>query len=243
MRLWYGSYAFPTNAVEVTSSSRTEFSSFGRPVRYVVTYDCSGVVDGEGQAELTRAEDALRAALLTPYQDLMLKTDSGGNSSAGMISKNSLSGVRLVSGPDFREAQGAEFVTRRTFSFSMQAEYMIRGAENAVISWTETVSITGNGGPRRNWRFPLNTTPIRQEVTKYSLVRATQSGSAVGHTKRPTRPLPIWPLLMVNEADTKSYEDPESKGQAYINWPVRWSYQFEVGGQQLAGFPNLPPLR
>lgn len=243
MQLYWGGYGFPVNACEVTSTTRTEFSAFGRPLRYRVAYDVVAVVDGSGQDDLTSVEIALRTALATPYQDLVLRTDTGRVSSASILNRSSVTGCRVVAGPDFREAQGAEFVTRRTASFTVEAEYLIPGTANAVVNFTETVSIQGNGGPDRFWRFPLNAVPIRQQLTPYSLVRATQSGMAVGHTKRPTRPDPIWPQFVVNPADNKSFDQPESKGQAYLNWPIHWSYTFEVGGLPLVGFPNLPPLK
>lgn len=242
MRLWWGNYAFPTNAAEVTSRTGTEFNYSGFPLRYVITVAVKVTLDGDGQEDLSDAEDEMRAALAVPYQNLILKTDSGNQSSARLITSSSITGVRLKSGPNFGEAQGAEFVNRRTCEFEMEAEYMIRGAENAVVSWRETVSIVGNGGPRRTWRFPLNANPIRQQVTKNSLVRATQSGEAIGHTRTPRRPLPIWPKFVVNESDGGTVDTPEPKGRAYLNYPVKWSYSFE-SGYPLVGLPSLPPMR
>lgn len=243
MQLWWGRYAFPANAAEVTSRTDTVFSSSGFPLRYNIVYRVLATLDGNGQVELSEEEQALREALSIPYLDLILRTDTGAVSSAALLSRSSVTGARLTSGPNFSEAQGSEFVNRRTCEFEMSAEYVIRGAENAVVSWTETVSIQGNGGPNRVWRFPLNARPIRQVVTPYSLVRATQTGSAVGHLGYPTRPLPIWPQYLVNPAEAFSPGTPESRGKGFVNYPLSWSYQFEVGGVPLFAVPTLPPLR
>jgi hypothetical protein len=241
MQAVYGRYFFPSDAAEVTSRTETEFSYSGRPIRYRVTYSINVTLLADGQTALSVQENLLRDALSIPYQDFSLLTDAGQPSSATLLNRNSATGVRLVSGPDFKEAQAAEFVNRRTAEFELAAEYIIKGAENAVVSWTESVSIVGDGGPRRFWRFPMNADPIRQVLAKRSLVRATQSGSAVGHTRPPPRPLPIWPDFKVSEGQGKVDDTPDPKGRAYLNWPVKWSYAFE-SGFPLVGLPSLPPV-
>jgi hypothetical protein len=243
MQLSWGNYDFPVNAAEVTSRSRTVFSYTGRPIRYILTYDVLATLFADGQKALSTEEDKLRTALYTPYKNLILKTDAGSASSANLINNKSITGVRLVSGPDFGEAKGGEFVNRRTASFSMEAEYILKGTENAVISWQESVTIVGNGGPDRFWRFPLNANPIRQQKTPYSLITATQQGQATGHTRRPTRPLPMWPDFLVNPSDTTGGGTPEPKGLAFLNWPIQWAYQFQSGiTGSMIGFPSLPPM-
>lgn len=243
MQLWIGGASFAAGAADVTSRTRIgERSVRDVPVSYITALDITVTMYGSTQAALSVLEAQLRSILTqTPRKDVTLRMTSGVPSSMALANARSISGVRLVSGPDFKKSQGSEFVNHRTASFTMEAEYPIVNTANAVLSWTETVSIVGNGGPDRKWRFPLNARPIRQTITEYSLVRATQTGQAVGWLKLPSAPLPLWPGLEVNPGHSVARDSPEPRGQGDVKYPVRWSYTFESGGP-LVGLPSLAPV-
>ena len=57
------------------------------------------------------------------------------------------------------------------------------------------MTIQGTGGPRKAYFETLRTRPIRQIVNDFTLVRMTQSGSAVGFLSYPFAPAPLWPAL------------------------------------------------
>ena len=242
MQLFWGRYAFPVNGASTTSKAETAFSASGRPLRYIIKISVMAYLDGNGQSDLSSQETQLRAALAIPYQDLILKRDDGQPSSTQLLNASSVSGVRVISGPDFtNEARDSEYVTQRTVRFEVGGEYLIRGTENALVSFTETVNMSGDGGPNRHWRFPINGPPIRQVVTPYSLITASQSGSAVGHTRRPVPPAPLWPDYLVHPRQTQTQTTPEPHGRAWLNWPVQWSYSFEAD-VPLVALANLPPM-
>lgn len=241
MQAWWGSFAFGVNAAEVTNDTQATISPQGLPLRYTSTYFVKAVIDGTSQSDLSNKEAALRIALARPKQDFILRTDSGAASSAAIISQATMSGTR-VRGIKFEEAQGGEFVNRRTVRFVIDAEYLIANAANAIVSWTETVRITGTGGPRMVWRYPINAAGVLQEVSPFSPVMATQSGQAIGHTRRPNAPAPLWPWpILKNESVTLGSNAPEFLGQAYINFGIDWSYSFERGDGPLFGVAGLPP--
>lgn len=240
MQLWWGAFAFAANGADVTNTTFAEISPQGLALRYVSSYMVTAVIDGSGQADLSRKELLIRNALAVPKQDFVLRTNAGAPSSAAIFNRDTMSGTR-VKRIEFREAQGAEFVNRRTVTFEVEAVYLISSAVNAVIMWRESVTVQGNGGPHRVWRFPINGDAIREVISPNSLVTATQSGEAVGHTRRPLRPLAIWPTYLVSESDTIGTDAPEFLGQAYVNWPVKWSYRFERGDGPLTGVAGLPP--
>lgn len=243
MRLWYGSYGLPLNGASTTSDVRTEFSYSGRPLRYVCSVEALVYIDGDGQSDLTTKENAFRAALSVPYLDLILRQDSGAASSTYLLNAGSMSGVRITDGPHFQnEAKDGEFVCVRTARFTAEATYLYRGTENAVVSFRESVSITGNGGPRRSWRFPVNAPARRQVITPYSLVTATQSGEMVGHTRQPPPRLPIWPDYLVNDRSGTKNDSPRPLGQAVVDFGISWNFVFERGDGPLIGVPGLPPL-
>lgn len=228
MQLFYGSYAFPVNNAAVTSRMRTE-SRAGRPVLYSRRIDVSADLLGTSQADLTLQEVALLAALSTPYQDLVLKTDAGANTGTCLISSSSLSGVYLVDGPNFTRADGPEYVNQRHVEFAFEAEYIPTAAVGAIIDYRDSISVRGNGGPRYVWRFPLNGNAINQQVSLQSLMTTVHSGSAVGVTGFPTAPLPFAgrpPGVFVNESEGVMKGTPEQHGKGFTRYPISWSYEY-----------------
>ena len=240
MQAFWGNDGLPVNDAEVTSAYTLITSDWGQtPLRYECLYSVRVVLLASGQAALTKEEKAWRDRLMTPNKDFVLKQDSGAASSAAIFVKDTMSGTRVMNirAP---ESQGAEFVKRRTITFDIAATYKVKNSGAAIVSWTESVVIIGNGGPDRQWRFPLNAVARREILSPTSLVRAVQSGSAVGHTSRPFRPLPIWPDYQVNPQDTKGIDTPMWMGREFVNYPIRWQYTFERGDGPLIGLPSLP---
>ncbi len=166
MQLYYGNLPlFNMNQAEVTSNTRLVQASTGRPLRYIVDIHVSkAYLVGTTQAQLTQAEAALRTALLQGYADLVLRQDSGAASSLAIVSNASISGVRIIDGPHFEEAEGAEFVTLRTARFTAQAEYIIANTANVVTEFHESISFYGNCGPVNAWRHCVNSGPVLQQV-------------------------------------------------------------------------------
>lgn len=241
MQLFWGSDAFPNNAAEVTSAYTLVTADWGNiPLRYDAVFDIRVVIDGAGQAALSALEIAWRQRLAVKDRDLIFKTDAGGISSASILVRETMSGTR-VRAIRFSEAMGAEFVTRRTMQFQVTATYKVKDAANAIVAWQESIVITGNSGPDTQWRFPINAPAIREVVTFQSLVRASQSGFAIGHSARPNRPPAIWPAYLVNPEDTIGLDTPKWAGREYYDFPVRWSYSFQRGDGPLVGLPSMPP--
>lgn len=242
MQAKWGKTALPVNGAEVTSQfTVAEATDWGAPLRYAAVYNVTVYLDGSGQADLSKKEAALRAALAVQNQDFVLLTDDGKASSAAVLAAQTASGTRVIA-VGAPEAQGAEFVTRRTVTFTVAAEFHVAGAERAVVSWRESLTVIGNGGPSCRWRFPVNAPAIRQVVSPTSLVRALQQGQAVGYLRRPPAPPPLFPAYLVNESPVYRAETPRPMGGgAPIDWPVSWSYTFERGDGPLVGALALPP--
>jgi hypothetical protein len=243
MRVLWGSYAFAANSCELASRSRVVLSDSGRPVRYVTRVNVSGWLEADGQAALSTLEASLRNALATPYQDLKFLTDDGRVTATSLLNASSLSGVRVVDGPTFDGTSGAEYATLRQFRFEAEAEYLVRSASAAVLSFQESVSVTGDGGPRLRLRVPVNASIIiPQVVTPRSVVRAVQSGQAVGHLGYPAAPPPLWPrpIYQGDQSDVQR-QSPRRLGLAFVEYGIAWRYAFESDGP-LVGAPNLPPL-
>jgi hypothetical protein len=121
---------------------------------------------------------------------------------------------------------------------------VLRGTENIPLSWAQAISTTGNGGPVRRWRVPVNDDyrPIRQRITPYSIIRLVQSGMATGHTSFIDPPAPVWPAdLIVNEAEAVTREIGTPLGRSFVGNVTRWNYIFE-SPDMLPANMVAPPL-
>ncbi|MDB5308146.1 MAG: hypothetical protein JWO38_2348 [Gemmataceae bacterium] len=242
MRLVYGNAFMPINGATTTSRVRPVLASSGRPIRYVAQIEVKVWLIGNGQADLTAQENTLNAALLVPYQNLVLYQDTGFPTGTNLINPASISGVRVVEGPSYEnDARDGEYVTQRTCRFVCEAEYVVPGAAAAMLSFTESVSINGTGGPVFRWRPLINAPPVRQIIYPASTVKATQAGSAVGHLGYPPVPPPLWPDVEMVDQRSVTAGSPRRLGQGFVEWPVQWRYTFEAYGP-LVGLPSLPPL-
>lgn len=242
MRFSYGGYSWAANSVTINSTT-TPVLEDGRPLMYTIRHDVEGCLEADGQAACAAIETAMRTALGRPYQDAVLRLDSGADSPVKLQNSASISGVRVVAGPVFDNRYGgAEYATARGFQVSFEATFIPPSAVNSLVSWKETVIITGTGGPEYSWRRPVNARPIRQIVRPFSTVRATQTGIAVGLTRYPVPPAPLWPLYeMVHLRRVRQLETPERVGQGFIRFPCAWGYEFEAD-IPLIGLPSIPLL-
>lgn len=247
MQLFLGSYAFPVNGALVTTRTTIERSQSGRPLAWLQSIDVVAFLFPVGagasnQEKLTNAEGLLRIALSKPYQDLALKTDSGSLTGTCLINAKSISGVVVTDGPNFEDGMTPEYVAIRTARFKAEARYLFSGTADALVNYQESITVTGNGGPIRKWRIPVNAPPIRQETTKYSIIRTVQQGSAIGYTKYPIPPAPIYGTeFLQNETTAVQEQSPTPMGRGWLNYPITWNYVYE-SSKPLVGRPRLPIL-
>jgi hypothetical protein len=244
VQLRVGTFFFPANAAEVTTRTAVVRASTGRPVRYKVSFHVKAYIEGSGQADLSLKENLLRQALLIPYQDIALLQDSGAASSSSVASASTITGVVVTDGPHFSEAQGAEYVNRRTCEFTAECEIPIVNADAAVVSFQESLTYFGTAGPVTRWRPAVNAGPVEQVVSPASTIRIVQAGQATGHRVWPTAPLPRWPFPVEQVEKRRITRDSPRRigpGLGMVEWPISWQYEFEWD-RPLVAFPNLPPL-
>lgn len=244
MQLVVGSYTFAANSVDVASRIRSVRADSGRRLRYVRTLTISGWLEGDTQAALTTAEEDLHTALLSDYLTVSFNQDSGSPSAITLSNTTSISGVVVVDGPNFPGGQPGEYATLRRFDFTVEAEYLPAGARLAILMFDESVSHQGTGGPVKRWRNAVNAAPVRQIVYPSSTVRVTQSGEAIGHTRYPDIPGPLWPAFELEEQRSIRRRSPRrlgSRANSMVEYAISWSYVFEGPGPFI-GLPGLPPF-
>lgn len=183
--------------------------------------------------------DTKVAALIAAYgqdnQDLAIILPDGTRSqSHRLLNSDTIGGVRVVRPPSFPKGEGAEGVTYRTFTVTLEA-IKPTVATHLVLSFEETVSWSG-GGPEFGYLYPAIGAPVRQQLRRQTTYKATQSGRAVGLSRYPTVPRPIWPMARLRPEETPiTKRSPRRVGGSYIEYEISWNYQFESASKLVGG--------
>lgn len=236
----YGTYSHPANECLVTYfGGETTYNSRGEPdiVRKRM------VVEGEIVA-LTTDIDTRMNEIINVYKvdggNASLTRSNGAWTAYNLPAAGSITGVRVVQRPTFLQQDGkAHMVTGLPFTIVLEAEYP---AENSgLVSYSETITHTGTGGPRRVTLELDSGTPIEQIVSGNTPVTVSQVGEAVGRDGYPSVNPPIFPT-QVNLPDgyVIARSAPRMHGKQYIDYPVRWAYNMTL--LTLPSIPN-PLLR
>lgn len=202
----------------------------------VYTANMTGEVHGDTQADIRTAIIALQGAYSIQNQPWGLYHDDGTTSAHYLGTQSLVRPLRVVQPPSFPDSDGAEYATKRTYSIQLEAEYFWDGTPQ-VLEWSESVSITGTGGPIKVVVPTLIGNPIQQQLTNTSVVRAVQQGSAVGWTAYPTEavPPPYWPQYeLVHLRENATQSGVRSSGFVATQFPLSWKYTFE-SAQPLIG--------
>ncbi len=228
----YNNLAQPDGAVAITiAAPQITRDERGNLEKARIVWNITGEIIRDTQAEITTALAQLEQFYNRDGGDAILYLDNGTRSYHQLLSRDTLGGVRsgFVYYPD---GQGVEYVNGRKWALELSAE-IGRGsaAGNSLMSFVETLQITGDGGPRYVVRESRNTKPIRQQVSVSTPVRASQSGQAVGYGSYPPAPPPIWPQWLVNPESAISKGSPAQSGNggasALTTYQISWNYVYE----------------
>lgn len=136
---------------------------------------------------------ALEAAYAQDYQDFGFRFVGTNVKTPHYIETNAagnLSGNRVVSASwDYQTP--AEYANTRTFQIELEA--IILQSYSNILTFKETVSEFGTGGPDWTYQARWQGYPVREEISQYTPVHLVQRGFVVGLTSHPQPPLPYWP--------------------------------------------------
>ncbi len=228
----YGSYSHEDNEVSTVFRQSALFDQRGERRGLRKRLELKGVLLGTSQADLTTKMNALEAAYLIDAQNARLLLNNGAVSHHSIVSSQSLTGVRVVQPPSFQPGDGAEYTLLRTYSIVLEADFL---GSSTILNFEEAVTIQGTGGQRFAYLETLNTLPVRQVVNSFTLVRMTQSGSAVGLQSYPFAPSPLWPALEDLGQRTFIRRSPRRNLNGFTDFPISWTYKFtsDVGQDAL----------
>lgn len=247
MILKFGNYSHAQNEAEVVLTRDEVVGNGGFRTGYKDRWVISGLLEAASQSAMTTAINAMYSAYSIDGQDVGLYLDDGTTLTSHFInSRSTMSGVHVVSGPSFPEGKGAEYSTFRTYSITLEAEYLVPAGqtERGLISWMDMISYQGTGGPRRVIRRPLNGTPIIQTTHQRTPVKIMQRGTAIGRSDYPSPSTPLFPDAQLDpEQQTIDRKSPKRSGPVgrptYTEWEVTWSYVFEFAVPVAVPVPRL----
>ena len=241
MYLKYGAYTHAANDAAVVISRDALLGAAGVPYGYRERWDVSGFLQAETQAELTQAIAALQAAYAVPAQDAALLLSDGVTETAHRLdSSSAIGGVRVVAPPAFPQGAGAEYSTFRGYRLALEAD-IATGDAVELLSFEEVLQFSG-GGPRHVHLETLAGPPRKQLANQHTIFRATQSGRAVGLSRYPIAPAPLWPADERRDQRQWSLRAPRRSGPrgaaSFTEFEIVWTYAFE-SALPLSGKPNV----
>lgn len=238
MYVRYGNYSHADNECAVIIGSRHDRTVAGHRKSTVKTYVLRGRLHGSSPSDLTNKIAALEAAYSTDFQSLILY-DGAAPTAHLLDNASSISGVRVVSGPNYPEGDDAQYTTFRDFEITLEAEYPASPGVG-LLAWSETLSFVGTGGPMTVHVPTVFGPPQKQITSAMTPVQVVQSGQAVGWSTWPVAPPPLWPAAEVLPRRRFNMAAPKWNGQAFTEFPIMWSYEFE-SAVPLSGLPTPQP--
>lgn len=248
MYLKYGSYTHQFCECSVTISKLPIYTGNYVRIGHSETWSIRGRLVGDSEADIKTKIQALETAYATDRQDVYLLQADGSTSSAHyIISSATLSGLLVKR---FAYPNGEDITSgfrNYEIELSTQVDTSAGGGGGGaggqqIVSYSESISSRGTGGPRIVARETRNGTPVMQTVSQFTPVYVTQRGSSVGLFGYPNAPGPIWPQYeQVADRDI-TYTAPEQvlgsgSGQESRRFTTSWSYSFVASGA-IAGKPG-----
>jgi hypothetical protein len=228
----FGSLHHENGEVLVTAfTARRLFTPRGQLDRIVKTAVIEGEILRSGQANIEARRDAIDAAYATdqPLAELRQDDGSGGEGPPTYQMQN----PRVLDFVWLQEEHKAHFATALPFRAVIQSEEIYGGG---LLSFSETLTKTGNAGQRVVWPELDNGPAIPQIVSGHTNVTIVQSGEAVGIDGWPLATGPLYPAFNLdNPSDTLSRTVTNSDLRPV--YTTRWQYQFTFNANEPLGFP------
>lgn len=192
------------------------------------TWTINGFLTGASTSALSTALVTLEAAYGRNGQTIQLIDNDGSTVLRQMPGVHVLGGTEVISGPNYPEWQGAEYVNYRTYTIQVKGRYADSTPSSAqIIQWSEYIQFTG-GGPLDTHVESQTGLPQKQRLKLFTTFRATQSGSAVGLLTWPNPALPLWPADEIIPQRTIKPTSPKRHDQSYTEFAIDWTYMFEA---------------
>jgi hypothetical protein len=144
-------------------------------------------------------------------------------------SADMIGGLRVTKEPSYPVGTGIEWVRMRTFTVVIEAEEFIpiENGGSADVSFTETVTFEGTGGPDVVILTPMEGDPVEIQVSQRTMCRAVQSGRAARRRGAAIAPPPLWPDKEIGKMRQISPVTPQTVSGGQRLSEISWSYTFQ----------------
>ena len=223
MQFSYGSHSHATDEIDLTSfAKRITYSQRGLPLSVRHTMTVEGVVlpSGGTEAATSSAVATIENAYGFNGRDAILRHSDGTVSAHSMLNRNFRGGTRVLE-ISFPAATGLAYSVGRRFKVTIEGEQDI--SSDPYVSFKETVTRLGDGGPRLAAVEVANGPPQLQTTAQQTIVKITQTGTQVTRNSRRDPPPP---LLRNKTSERITKDSPRRQGQDLVDYPTSWAYEF-----------------
>ncbi|QDU53546.1 hypothetical protein [Gimesia panareensis] len=228
MILIYGDYQHPDNEANVIITRQGLVSDDGIVWGYTETWNITGIMHAETDAELVEKMAALVSAYSVHGGDLVWK--KGNTIMHQLVSNNTLSGTRVTKLPDYPRNGNGELTTFRSYAITVEADVSlseINMNEPQILKYEQSLNYTGTGGAKFALLPTIKGSFQKQQFTESSPVQMVQSGMKVGLGAYPTPDEPLLPYYEHVDRRQLNYASPRKRNGVSIEFPIHWSYTFE----------------
>lgn len=234
MQFRFGGYPHDVDEVKFDSGNRqTEWVGGNIPLKLIVTWNLSGILQADDPVTLTAKMRQMEIAYSSTAGIAGFFLDDG--TPANIIGPG-MSGVKVMSGPNWIGQYPAEHSTFRSYNLVLECEY--ESGYAGIVGFQETLTFRGNGGPVITWFTTINNGVIGQETAPASRCFATQSGTIIGYGDYLSAPPPLWfyPYLKNPEEQAAKKSGRRVGHGAVREYERSYSYSFE-GDRPFSGNP------
>jgi hypothetical protein len=237
MRFIYGDFqGLESDNWACTAAQKVGVRKNGELTSIVASFDFQAVVVAADQYALSARMAAIQNGILYDGRNVGLVHDNGTPSRLYLDSSQSQSGVRITRYP-FPEPNiaGADYASSLTCRCSFEAEYSAPqvggggGISNVLVSFVESLGVTGNGGARTAVQEYITGDPEKFTLADKTAVYATQTGAAVveGFSRNFYQvSSPLFPGLLLNDSVGERRTITELTNGKF-SCAIEWEYKFE----------------
>lgn len=245
-----GSYDHDNNEATFSVAKESEFADNRVLIGTAWKVKVRGMMSGADAQALSTEMLAMEAAYSLTTGNFIVKDNSSAEVALFKIEgARTIGGIRLMRF-NYALSEPAELSTYVRYEIDLEADFggigIIGGGtapQDTVLTWNETISMRGDGGPRFVYRENRNGPPQKQIVSQRTPVFAQQRGEAVGLYNWPSASQPKWPQFLSGPDTDIQRTSAQSVGgsglqQQRREYRIAWNYAFLMPSLQTAS-PSL----
>jgi hypothetical protein len=217
----------------VSVSKRAVYSQRQKKLQHIIEWDIVGEIQKSSVADIIARIQALEQQY---SQDGTSATYSIDGTVAHQLA-GGVSGVRVVYAA-FPKGDPAELATKRSFAVKLRA--VNDAVEDDLVSWQESITIEGDGGPLLVGATLIGYGPLVYYLAPKTAQIYIQTGTAVGYSTYPVPPGPVNPQGIFGHKTRITYTSGRQVGNGIRFFTTRWYYH-QFRDIQLFGATDYKP--